>query len=120
MNHCMCDIKVLNLILFLLTSLSMFTKVQKHKSHWNGTPETEELNRCYDDIFQIKYKWLYLFYTNPFLRSEIKPYNLKIALALRKIAYPYLWFDDFKKFELPIGELTKLFDERHYEALQRM
>ena len=48
--------------------------------------------------------------------GEEEPYDLKITLALRKNAYPYLWFDDFKKFELPIGELTRLFDERRYEA----
>ena len=113
-NRCMCDIKVLDSILFLLSSLSKLTEVQKHKSHWDGTPETEELNGGYVDVFPITYKWLRLIYTNPNSQNDI--YDPKITLALRKNAYPYLWFDDFKKFELPIGELTRLFDERRYEA----
>ena len=55
-NHCMCDIKVLDSILFLLSSLSKLTEVQKHKTHWDGSTETEERNRGYEDVFPITCK----------------------------------------------------------------
>lgn len=107
----MCDIKVLDSILFLLSSLSKLTEVQKGKSKWNGDPRTEEQLRGYEDVFPITYKWMKRIYKVP-----ADTYDLRITDALRKNMYPYLWFTDFGKFKLPISELTKLFDEERLEC----
>lgn len=116
----MCDIKVLDSILFLLSSLGKLTEVQKHKSQWNGDPMTEEAMGGYRDVFPITYRWSNLIYMPPYfdaayVQSE-NYYDPRITLALRKNAYPYLWFNNFEKFSYPIGELTKLFDNRVYTA----
>lgn len=110
-NRAMCDIKVLDSILFLLSSLSKLTEIQKEKSKWNGDPRTEAEMKGYSDVFPITYKWL-----NRIYNQDSDTYSEKITLALRKNAYPYLWFDSFDKFVLPISHLTRLFDENKYEA----
>ena len=108
--HNMCNIKVLDSILFLLLSLSKLMEVQKGKSKWNGDPRTEEGLWGYEDVFPITYKWMKWMYN---VSSNI--YDPRITNTLCKNMYPYLWFMDFEKFKLPIDELTKLFDEEQLE-----
>ena len=116
----MCDIKVLDSILFLLSSLNKLTEVQKHKSKWDIRLETEEFFHGYEDVFPITYKWLRFIYNKVWQTKDVpleqRLYDPKITLALRKNAYPYKWFDSFEKFDLGIEELTKLFDEKKYEC----
>lgn len=106
----MCDIKVLDSILFLLSSLSKLTEVQKGKSKWNGDPRTEDELWGYEDMFPITYKWMKRIYNIP---SD--NYDYRITNVLHKNMYLYLWFTDFEKFKLPIEELTALFDEEQLE-----
>ena len=117
--HTMCDIVVLDSILFLLSSLAKLTEVQKHKSKWDGSEETEQAMRGYEDVFPITYKFMRYIYNGIYQCAPTplneRYYDPRITLALRKNAYPYLWFKDFKNFKKPISELTKLFDERKYE-----
>lgn len=114
----MCDIKVLDSILFLLSSLSKLTEVQKHKSRWNGSPETEEEMRGYEDVFPITYKWLkYMYRSDPSksYHDAQDIYNPNVTLALRKNIYPYKWFDDFTKFNLSISSMVQLFEKKQYD-----
>ena len=115
----MCDIRVLDSILFLLSSLGKLTEVQKNKSAWDGSEASERAMHGYEDVFPITYKFMRYIYdkiyeTEP-IPLEERHYDPRITLALRKNAYPYLWFRNFKNFKKPISELTKLFDERRYD-----
>lgn len=115
----MCDIKVLDSFLFLLSSLGKLTDIQKSKSKWDGHEETEAAMHGYEDVFPITYKFMRYIYngvyqTDP-MPLEERLYDPRITLALRKNAYPYLWFKNFKNFKKPIEELTKLFDEKQYD-----
>ena len=116
----MCDIQVLDSILFTLSSLNRLTEVYKKKSRWDGNPETEEAMQGYQDVFPVTYRWMYEAYKDVPNGDEEEPrrtlYNPRITLALRKNAYPYRWFDSFDKFALPISEMSKLFTEKRYEA----
>lgn len=89
--HNMCDIKVLDSILFLLSSLSKLMEVQKGKSKWNSDLRTEEELQGYEDVFPITYKWMKQMYN---VLPEV--YNTRILITLCKDSYPYLWFKDFK------------------------
>lgn len=112
------DIVILDSLLFLLSSLEKLVETQKAGSRYNGRNDEEKL-QGYRDVFPLTYDYMMnrycgipLDFVTPI---EFKPYASAFTLALRKNSYPYLWFDSFEKFDLPIDALTDLFDHRRYE-----
>ena len=90
----MCDIKILDSLLFLLKPLATLTEVAK-KHHPDNLPEAF-----------------------PYVFRELRKRGFtdeQIEASLHKIIYPYLWFDNFEKFEKPVEELDNLVRERKYE-----
>jgi hypothetical protein len=92
----MCDIKVLDSILFMLVGLETLTTNLKEKNKDLGAsvifPTTFQ---AFQGLFGVD--------------------EAKVELALQKNLYPYLWFNSFDKFKLPIEELKFLFDGDRYE-----
>ena len=91
----MCDIKIIDSLLFLLKSLESLTEILK-KRH----------PKDLDKAFPI------LFYT----MRRIGYNDQQIVASLNKNIYPYLWLDSFDKFNLPFSELVKLVNENQYEC----
>ena len=91
----MCDIKIIDSLLFLLKSLESLTEILK-KRH----------PKDLDKAFPI------LFYT----MRRIGYSDQQIVASLNKNIYPYLWLDSFDKFNLPFSELVKLVNENQYEC----
>lgn len=91
----MCNIKIIDSLLFLLKSLESLTNVLKKK-------HPGELDKSFPYLYK------------EFRREGYK--DTQIEAALNKNIYPYLWFDSFDKIELPFSELVALVNERKYEC----
>lgn len=92
----MCDIKVLDSILFMLAGLETLTTNLKEKNK----------DASADEIFPTTFQTF---------QALFGADEAKVELALQKNLYPYLWFNSFDKFDMPIEELKRLFDEDKYE-----
>ena len=109
----MCDIRILDSILFLLLGLGPLNEILKsqHKDNLEeGFPITYRTFRKqkYADPIEQKQNALQG-------NARFGYNNEQIEIALQKNLYPYLWFDDPMKLALPIGELDKLVAEDRYE-----
>ena len=92
----MCDIKIIDSLLFLLKSLESLTGIMK-KTH------PTDLEKAFPILFRV-------------MREKIGYTDEQIVASLNKNIYPYLWLDSFDKFNLPFSELEKLVKENKYEA----
>lgn len=92
----MCDIRIIDSLLFLLKSLESLTEILKKKcnTEWN-----------YESAFPILYKE----------QAKRGLTEGQIFVSLQKNLYPYLWFDSFEKFDKPIKDLIDLVYERKCE-----
>ena len=106
----MCDIRIIDSLLFLLMALEKLTDIVKEK-------HPDELIKAFPITFRT------------FMKEKIRGYeraingkNVRFAYTeeqveavLQKNLYPYLWFNSFEKFNLPIQELVRLVQEDEYE-----
>ena len=88
----MCDIRIIDSLLFLLKSLESLTTILKRRN---------------PDDFGKSFPILY----NQMAKPPFELTPLQITATLEKNLYPYLWFSDYGKFDLPISEMKKLVDE---------
>ena len=91
----MCDIKIIDSLLFLLKSLESLTGILK-KRH------PKDLDRAFPILFKVMRKQGFT--------------DQQIVASLNKNIYPYLWLDSFDKFNLPFSELERLVRENRYEC----
>lgn len=92
-EKCMCNIKIIDSLLFLLKSLETLTGILK-KRH------PDELEKA----FPIMYKTM----------REDGYSDEQIEASLNKNLYPYLWFDSFEKISAPLDEIIKLVRGNEY------
>lgn len=91
----MCDIKIIDSLLFLLKSLESLTEILK-KRH------PDDLDKAFPILFNT-------------MRS-LGFSNQQIIVSLNKNIYPYIWLDSFGKFNLPFSVLVDLVRENRYEC----
>ena len=93
-ERCMCDIKILDSLLFFPMKLESLTEVAKKHS-------PDNLPEAFPYVFR-------------YLREKGFT-DEQIEASLRKIIYPYLWFDNFEKFNRPVEELDDLVRNKEYQ-----
>lgn len=109
----MCDVRIIDSLLFLLKSLEKLTDISKARHKDN-----------YQDAFPITYRTF--METNRFAVQDpdIGENNGNIFFGftkeqvdkiLQKNLYPYLWFDNQYKFNLPFRELLELVETEQFQ-----
>ena len=91
----MCNIKIIDSLLFLLKSLESLTNILKRK-------HPTDLPMAFKILFTTMREHGYT--------------DKQIETSLTKNIYPYIWFDNFEKFDLPIETLSQLVEDKKYEC----
>ena len=109
----MCDIRILDSLLFVLMGLGPITDILKAK-------HPDDLERSFAVTYRTfrkpKYQSAAQQRISKFAGSVRFGYtNEQIEAALQKNLYPYLWFDDPMKMAQPIAALDELVQNNRYE-----
>ena len=106
----MCDIRIIDSLLFLLMGLEKLTDIVKDK-------HPDELIKAFPITFRTFMKRKV-----PGFETAVNGSNVRygyteeqVEAVLQKNLYPYLWFNSFDKFALPIQEMIRLVCEDQYE-----
>ena len=104
----MCDIRILDSLLFTLLGLGSLTEILKAQH------QADNLEEGFPITFRTFSKPNYRD-SDGKISAEFGFNKEQITLALQKNLYPYLWFDDPGKLMLPIAELDALVRDDRYE-----
>ena len=111
----MCDIRIIDSLLFLLKSLEKLVDINKdsHPEHYE-----EAFPMTYGTFTASNYdRTVGIHYEEGFGGNGHLTFNFtkeQTDAIMQKNAYPYKWFDSFRKFDAPWDEFKELFSSTDY------